>query len=742
MAYKRLIKQQSKTTSSYDILMDLFRGAKAKAKRSKRDIRLLRIGTPENFWKQVIMPDDGVRRTEIRSLLVDPDIGNIEVLLVNPFCDAFLNRMDREDQDNWYILQTNRNIVNFVTGLLELAEERGRSPEAEPLRVGIHRADLIWNMGIVGDDVVMVRAYDKDKAHDDDVKELRVHVGLEPGLGESFINYCQSIRNLPSTRWFTNKEHFEIFSGQIRWPNLFKGNAVWSPHSDENLTKRDTEPLDTDDNHTFYKICLNENAAEAERAWLEHHDKHQQRCCFFHVPKLRHRREFKKLKREALCIEYVHGHTLFKLAAELNQLAAEEPAIRDKAKEILGLIVAHSIEALAEFRSVYNDIKEDLKLKPSYPYSNNLADALDTVLPYLTALPQGEVDKALAEARRLGSVLEKKARVPFRDAHLKNRLVPTDRSVHDEVRCLTDLDFNDLCKEFLSNIVDIDFETGYWLVTEWDDIAHLLFFEHTGQRPKYSDMNAVLNRVRPWTGNDEKVTKNDEELFYKTVMVRALREFCRRLWYARVMQNTYTKRYKLESRDYFLKLAKWASGGFGGYTYLKGLVKHFIDNADYLWNWVEDLKQEGQLDRDYTDCTRDEMRRILCPRRDPPPPSKIVLKIDMPNGRATFFGIPLGLAPAVFQVLRQLGDNLGKYIDLRAEATNLTTIRNSIKDRIERGEIDGESVCKVVLADADAWAIKSNISTTSIRLLLLELVKTRRTFGTRLVLKPSQVLII
>ena len=739
MAYKRLVKQQSKTTSSYDILMDLFRGAE----RNGLDIRLLRIGTPENFWMEVIEPDCGGSRTEIRSLLVDPKIGNIEVLLVNPFCDAFLNRMDWEDQDNWYILQTNREIADFVTSLLELAEERDRSPKAKPLRVGIHRADLIWNMGIVGNDVVMVRAYDKDKAHDDDVKELQVLVGLKPGLGESFINYYQSIRNQPSTRWFTNKEQFKDFSGQIRWPNLFKGNAVRSPLSDEDLKKLGIEPHDTDEKYTLYKICLNENAAEAERAWLEHSDKHEQRCCFFHVPNLRRRREFKKLKREALCIEYVHGHTLFKLAAELNQLAADEPDTKEKAEVILGLMVGHSIEALAEFRSVHKDITEDLKPK-IYPYSGNLVAALKTVLPYLTALPQEEIDKALAEARRMGSVLEKQqnARVPFRDSHLKNRLVPTDRSVHDEVRWLTDLNFNDLCKEFLSNIVDIDFETGYWLVTEWDDIAHLLFFEHTGQRPKHSDLNAMLNRVRPWTGNEEKVTKNDEELFYQTVMVRALREFCRRLWYARVMPNTYTKRYMLESRDYFLELASWASRGFGGSTSLKWLVEQFSNNADYLWNWVVDRKQEVPLERYYTDRMREDMRSIICPLKPPPPPSEIVLWIDTSSGRATFFGKPLGLAKAVLKVLKQLGDNLGTYKELTHEATNLTTIRNRIRIMIEQNEIDGESVCGVVLADADEWAIKSNISTKNLRLLLLELVKTKRSLGTRLVLKPSQVLII
>jgi hypothetical protein len=61
----------------------------------------------------------------------------------------------------------------------------------------------------------------------------------------------------------------------------------------------------------------------------------------------------------------------------------------------------------------------------------------------------------------------------------------------------------------------------------------------------------------------------------------SIREFCRRVWYAENMQNTYTRRYGLERRDYFLDLALCALQKFPKYMNIKNLLVGVKNHSMY-----------------------------------------------------------------------------------------------------------------------------------------------------------------
>ena len=563
--------ERLKTRSSAENLLALFRMAESR----KTRIRCLHIGTPREFRMHVISQFDetNTQRNEVCRLLVSPDIENIEFLVADPFGEPLLRRLDREGRSAWDIRRIQIQILEFVEGLLRLSEQRSRSGS---LHVGIHRSALIWNLDIVGDDIVQFRAYGRGTGHDGDVEDLRAQVGTPDQFGEAFINEFESIRTRRTTRWFSSVNKFQAYRNHSSWPDLYKGNAV-IPCGPVASDFEDTDEA----MFVFYKICLQKKSHKAELHWLDISTTERRECSFFRPATLIHPKEF-EWRGEALGITPSEGSaSLFDVAAELQLLGAESAEMQERAGFALGLLVGHSIEALHEFRETHERIRQGCPLEV-YPYSKKLVAALEAVLPYQNAVPQEEISRALEDAAALGKELEGHSTVPFRDAHLKNRLFDCARDATDLAQTMLGMDPEKLPRAIRDRILDVDFETAFHLVTEWDDVAHVLLFEHCGFSPvNQKPGRNIFGGIRKWWGMDV-----DEDLFRKTVLARAIREHCRRVWYARTMPDAYLRRYGRESRDYFLKLALWASTRLGGLNRLRTLLRACFQGADLLWDRV------------------------------------------------------------------------------------------------------------------------------------------------------------
>lgn len=558
------------------------------------EIYFLRLAAPRKLRMQVIsLIDPNVhtdRTTQIREKLESPDIKKIEFLMANPFGESFLRKLDSEGLTNWQIWRIREQILTFVKGLLFIAEKRKKHNRGH-LAVGFHNNALLYNLGILNDNEaykLLLRSYGKGgeyRGHNESINEVMLESGASGQLAEAFVAHYYSIRYNLGTVWISSTDHLGKFIRENTWPGLFKGNALRVEVID--LDRNEMEGI-TD----VAKICLHKPSREAERKWLSMDLSTRSKLRFFKVPRLsRMCEENFKWRGKALRMEKIVGTSLFEIFSAIHKLASCGTEQYEKnAPKVLGFFIYHSLHALQEFR----DISENILPRNSYeiyPYSLQLVSALKQISAFLGVISPANLNDVLNEAQSLGRVLEKEARFPFRDAHLKNRLlkwekkdVPPDKSPESLI-CLDEENFQ---KTVEDHLYDIDFETAYNKVTEWDDIAHILLFENIGLIEmdfKNEDMltqgKRVIATVKRWTGLDMKET--DKDVFWKTVLFRSLREFCRRLWYSYVMPNTYKRRYSLEGRDYYLELAIFSRIQTGTFTNLQRLLQLCDDHRERIW---------------------------------------------------------------------------------------------------------------------------------------------------------------
>jgi HAD superfamily hydrolase (TIGR01509 family) len=536
-----------------------------------KSVRLLRIGAPLLFRRQItgLLDETSTREGVAIDAFLDYRIPFIRVLLADPDDMAFLGRLDYERAGSWGIWRVRHEVLHFAKGLAMLATHR-RDRELE---VGFHRGELIWNVGIVGETTVLVRAYGRGSGHDTSVRSQWLSAGEDTYIAESFVNLWEATSKRSGTRWLT--PDMIDFNTAPKWPSLYKGNAVLARERDF-----DKEDFSTNVPKHVQKIDRNLGDHEAERKWLLLDE--EQRAVLRHFRPVRLARIGagrvpRPLGRTPLVMERIRGVSLFEIASLLNE-AGEVPDQRDAAANLLGELLHDSVQALVEFRRIA-DIAVPAKRMRRYPYAERLMSALTEVRSFIGAVSTATFDQAVEEARVLGEELEANASVPFRDAHLKNRLWSTNEEAPDLVERLLTLDSRSVRAEMGKAVKDIDFETSGYVVTEWDDVIHLLFFEKSGAGPLCAGLDGKQCYERWWG------PVGGETHLWRTVLARSIRELCRRLWYARAMPNTYLMRYQLESRDFFLDLALHATTRLSIYQHLERLLKGIKDSPE-IWSRV------------------------------------------------------------------------------------------------------------------------------------------------------------
>jgi hypothetical protein len=219
----------------------------------------MRIGAPLLFRRQLLalLDETGVREGAAINVFLDSRIPSIRVLLADPDGVAFLGRLDHERAGSWGIWRVRHEVLRFAKALGMLATHR-RDGEVE---VGFHSGELIWNIGVVGQTLVLVRAYSQGSGHDTSVQSQWLEAGDRTYLAESFMNFLEAISIQTMTRWLT--ADLIDFNAPPQWPSLYKGNAVLSSERDF-----DKEDFSTNVPKHVQKICRSFEYHNAERKWL------------------------------------------------------------------------------------------------------------------------------------------------------------------------------------------------------------------------------------------------------------------------------------------------------------------------------------------------------------------------------------------------------------------------------------------------------------------------------------------
>lgn len=546
----------------------LFRHA---ARGSGSRLRLLRLGCPPDFRREILAKVGASGEENACCLLLQDAIPSVEILLPDPSAEPFLTRMDAESRSPWHMWRIAREVVELVSHLLEIRKQRARP---DSLRVGFHQTGLLWNMGIVGDREILFRPYGAKTGHDPSNADFYLSHGAPREVRRAFVSYYERVRSDAKTRFFSSREEFEDLFRSWRWPTLFKGNAVRSRRKDRDKSEHEGAL----DDSCVYKACCTPASTAAERAIYEGVGRsggHR----YLRVPDIRSIRNV-PWRNGCLCIQRIQGCTLFELVSHVQQMGAEGPGKRDQSELILGVIVEQALLALDEFTAAARRLLSGRTA--TYPYAERMSSALADVVRFCGSITEAEVASGLADLRKLGRELQKSATVPFRDAHLKNRILEHgERSTRTAAEKLFGLSSEALESFLGENTFDIDFEMSNLLVTEWEDPVHLLCFEECGLA-KVRDAGELEEFIRSWMP-DRRLRPLWEDLFWKTLLARATREHCRRIWYANVMPLSHTKRYLHERRDQFLDLALRAASRISGLLGLKQCLQRFKESPAEMW---------------------------------------------------------------------------------------------------------------------------------------------------------------
>ncbi len=530
--------------------------------------RFLRLGGPKQFRADVIAFVDESRSsiTSGYKLLLDGSIPEIEFILTNPFSEAFLTRMDAEGKTNWDIRRVKEQIIDFARGLLRASQQRV-SQNLSEIKLAFHSSDLIWNLNIAEGRCVAARAYYQSATgHDDNVAEIRLRLDSQSRLAESLIHYFNSVRNGVSTESI----HTEDDLTQIgEWPSLFKGNAIQNPSDSSS--------------QWVEKSCTSELSDKIESQWLSSGEIKKLKHVYFNPLKFaRSKQRTQPWRGQTNCLRRVDGVLASDMLWHVQLIGTRYPELSPQLEMFSGSIIYQAFQALREFRNTARRVKHLRDGMRPYPWGQKLESAISEAGKFVLE-NQREFTACKTEARRLGQRLESYASQPFRDAHLKNRIIAMDSNMlvgdYSGLREWFQTTSPEEAFGRLRNATfDIDFETCIWKVSEWDDPLHILWsngIDHSS----LADQKHVSDLFRLWWVQPQ--SSEDYDTIWTTLFCRSLREYCRRIWYKRVMPRTYQLRYGTEKPDLFLNLADSVSIHIDGYTTIKEFLEKCKSPSDF-----------------------------------------------------------------------------------------------------------------------------------------------------------------
>lgn len=515
------------------------------ALKTNKPVRFLRLAGPKQFRYDVItLSKINVENSPVK-YLIDNRIQDIEFILAYPYSNAFLRRMDLEQKDNDQIWRVKEEVLEFVEGLLNINKTR-KKYRIKPIFIAFHQTDLFWNLGILGKEIVVARAYcEGSTGHDDTISSLVCKTGRITKIANAFIDYYNFIKNNPKTIIITDNTQIGIDT--VSWSSLFKSNVVMEIKDPVN---------------SIFKVCNSKISNKAEIFWNTIDIKKEKNDYFKHVGCIDKSKEIMEpFEGTMLQLNFIEGITGDRFLWNTQKIATMCPTLSDKVQLFMKSIIEQSVYSLKEFQVIGQKKLINNTDIQKYPWEQKLTEAIFEAGSIIKIDPDillGCKD----EIKNLSSRLEKNSTVFFRDAHLKNRMISVDKKYLDN-DCSNLIDFiRDIKKDEIytwlkEHTFDIDFETGFYKVTPWDDLFHIFYFQDLGL--DYDTLNGYIKSI-------SKDSVYENEIFFTTMFCRCIREYCRRLWYDKVMPLTYSKRYKIEKRKHFLDCAIYAMNELGSCT--------------------------------------------------------------------------------------------------------------------------------------------------------------------------------
>ncbi len=504
----------------------------------------LRLGAPRKFRDEVIQVSLGSgKSTEAYELLTDSNLPQVAFVLVDPRFPPFLKRMDSEKKSLQEIWRIRDEVIAFARGLLRIGYDR-RAQGLSTLQIVLHRQPLLWSLSCAGQIKMVVRAYHGQySGHDNGVEELVLSAGNPARLGEAMWGYYESVRDAADSHTVHDEHDLEALR---QWPSLFKANAVW--------------PAARDPDSAIVKVVDCEETRIAEVLWLKTRSAEARSCQYFRPVPLRSAR----VKHEpeyggrGLQVQRVSGVTAEEFVHWVQLAGHNDSHVRPILEAALNAVLRQAIRALREFhavgQSLVNGKSSQLRLAP-YPWRLKLQHALNEVGRFITSdrrLLRDCSDVLLA----CGEYLECRGQLPFRDAHLKNRLIAVPPKVLESglegvVAWFREFDPGSIADWLLRNTFDIDFETAGHEVPASDDAMHILFSPGLGWRHQHL-LEHDCQSIRQWWPESQDIAEIE-----RTALCRCFRELCRRIWYAQVMPRAYSLRYRAEPWDHFLRVPQY-----------------------------------------------------------------------------------------------------------------------------------------------------------------------------------------
>lgn len=505
---------------------------------------------------------------------------DLNILTINPFSNNFLIKMDSEGADNYKISRVKNQILKVLEGINTL-----RKNSDIKCTIGCYDSIPLWNMCIIEVDKkyhVLLKSYGLDSAEigHNTKAEIELESNGESLLAESFVSYCLNQNSSQTTTFFKDEKSIDNFKKNNQWPSLFKSNIVKSDNEISN-------------GRYVAKFFNSEPAYNIELKYYNIQQQAKEFCTTFRIPSFHRRVKTADIwagSGTGICFEYVEGFTWFEIIGAMNKYYEQEKEENQLImKKLLGILLTQSIKALNEFRQLVKDCGIDKELIP-YPYKIKIQEAIKECI-HFSKNTFNEMPNLIKDIDQLSSFLNKSADTVFRDAHIKNRLFKSSEStIENLVNKIINEFENNLDSIVLKDTYDIDFETSQYLVTEWDDICHILLFDCSGtlsidlnvkQSIIIDEGNNLLNVLGNLFGIS--IEKKDRNLFWQTLLFRATREHLRRVWYANIMPQTYQHRYSNEESLYYLKLAIYARINSNSYMYLQQFLEWLYQEHDSLF---------------------------------------------------------------------------------------------------------------------------------------------------------------
>jgi len=555
-------------------------------------VKLLRFAAPRELRYEIIsIINPNIKSTgqnNLIELLKQSNLKSIKILMINPFCNDYLYKLDAEKKSIEEIIRIKEEIFQFIKGLCFF-----KLKENVNIKFGLYSSRPIWNMAVIQNSSeisILLKSYglkSQIKGHNESGSaEVSFKTDGKTFIAESFVNFFKSIEiNKSLSHWFYDQNDFEDFKNSNKWPSLFKMNSIICEKKGEN--KKPTY---------VSKVFGDSKGYEAELACYRLPSIEGGGDEYFRPLKL-YRQPFKEYDwiGKAICLQHIHGITYFQLATKLHQFDEKDEKRSEKILFILGLTVHNTLQALYKFREL---IENRMELK-CYPYAEKLKNAFEETKPFFN-FNGNHWDGIQTDIEKLTNKLQNNCTSPFRDAHLKNRLLKTDADSLDSfLQTLFEMGEEEIIAYFNKHSFDFDFETTHNSVTEWDDICHVLFFENIGifEISSVQDNSIDLNRLGALYIDmiqkiiDYNFSQDDIRLFWETLLFRSLREALRRVWYSKIMPYYYKKRYGLEGSMYYFELAFFASVQLSNYPFLQDFLNHYCKLSNLIFKGIQNPTQ-------------------------------------------------------------------------------------------------------------------------------------------------------